>query len=183
MMDRLIHDLRPVDFLVADAEGPPGQRAFFLQARKDGLVVTLLMEKDQVALLASSIVNLMSDIEDLPSFEHEAIPPLALEHPLEPLFRVGQMGLGYERSERLFALFMQGLAPLDDATAEVDAEGNAVLPVVRLWATGGQMQAFSEHALNVVEAGRPICPLCQEPIDPDGHLCPRSNGHADPIVL
>lgn len=184
-MDRMLHDMKPVDFLLAAAIGPPGQRAFYLQARKDLVLVTLSMEKEQVALLATSVVNLIADIEDLPAIDSGTVPPQELEEPLEPLFQVGQMGLGYDHSEQLFAVFMQSVAP---ASPRQDAEGEgeertADLPVVRIWATGSQMQAFSERALQVVEAGRPICPLCQEPIDPEGHLCPRSNGHADPVVL
>ena len=179
-MDQLLYDLKPVDTLLADAEGPPGQRQFFLQARKGSLLVTLLMEKEQVALLASSIINLLSDIEDLPAVDIDEVPAASLERPLNPLFRVRQMGLGYEKSEQLFALFLQGLPVRRDEDDEDDEDH---LPVVRFWATGSQMQAFSERALRVVEAGRPLCPLCHEPIDPDGHLCPRSNGHADPVVL
>lgn len=174
-MDRLVHDLKPVDSLLVGTEGPPGQRQFFLQASKDDLLITLLMEKEQVALLCNSILNLISDIDDLPLFDTSEVPNPHLEHPLDPLFRVRQMGLGYEKSEDLFALFLQGVAGPDEE------EGD--LPVVRLWATAAQMQAFSERALQVVDAGRPICPLCHEPIDPDGHLCPRVNGHADPLVL
>lgn len=184
-MDRLLHDLKPVDWMVAEADGPPGKRVFFLQARKREILLTLLMEKEQVALLATSIINLMADIDERPDIDADSIPDVIVEYPLEPLFQVGQMGLGYEKSEQLFALFLQSVpapetsAQIEEATAEADEEP----PVVRLWATGSQIQAFSERALQVVEAGRPICPLCHEPINPDGHLCPRANGHADPLVL
>ncbi len=187
MKERMLHDMKPVDFLLAAAVGPPGQRAFYLQARKDIVLVTLSMEKEQVALLATSVVNLIADIDDPPDIDTSTVSPQELEHPLEPLFRVGQMGLGYDHSEQLFAVFMQSMMPAkspDDPEEEAEEETEtADLPVVRFWATGSQMQAFSERALQVVEAGRPVCPLCHEPIDPDGHLCPRSNGHADPVVL
>ena len=184
MMQRPYHDLKPVDSLVAGTEGPPGQRVFYMQGRKDDLLVTLRMEKEQVALLATSIANLLQDIEDLPEPDPASVPMAELEHPLEPLFFVTQMGLGYEKSEELFALFMQGVHP-SDAEEEFDEEDDeeARLMLVRFWADSSQLQAFSDRALLVVEAGRPTCPLCHEPIDPDGHLCPRSNGHADPIVL
>ncbi len=174
-MDRLLYDLKPVDTLLVGAEGPPGQREFFLQARKDSTLITVLMEKEQVALLSNSILNLLADIEDLSPVGTNEVPEAVLEYPTEPLFRVRQMGLGYEKAEQLFALFLQGR----QATEEEDED----LPVVRLWATGTQMQVFSDRALQVVDAGRPICPLCHEPIDLDGHLCPRANGHADPIIL
>ncbi len=186
MMQRPYHDLKPVDALVAGAEGPPGQRVFYMQGRKDSLLVTLRMEKEQVALLATSIANLLQDIEDLPEPDPASVPVAELEHPLEPLFSVTQMGLGYEKSEELFALFMQGMRPPDAEEEFVDDEeedDEARLMLVRFWADSSQLQAFSDRALVVVEAGRPECPLCHEPIDPDGHLCPRSNGHADPIVL
>ena len=107
MMQPPYHDLKPVDALVAGTEGPPGRRVFYLQGRKDGLLVTLQMEKEQVALLATSIANLLQDIEDLPEPDPASVPMAELEHPLEPLFAVTQMGLGYEKSEELFALFMR----------------------------------------------------------------------------
>ncbi len=182
-MERMLYDMKPVDFLLAAAVGPPGQRAFYLQARKDEVLVTLNMEKEQVALLATSIANLIADLEDLPAIDTSTVPSQELEEPLEPLFRVGQMGLGYDHREQLFAVFMQSVTPSGPDTEEAEEESVADVPVVRFWATGSQMQAFSERALQVVEAGRPVCPLCHEPIDPDGHLCPRSNGHADPVVL
>ena len=174
-MDRLLHDLKPVDTMVVGTEGSPGQRVFFLQARKGPILVTLLMEKEQVALLCTSIINLLGDIEDLPPINTRDAPVVVLEYPAEPLFGCVKWGWGMKKPEELFALFLQGMLAADEEEED--------LPVVRLWATGAQMQAFSDRALEVVEAGRPICPLCQEPIDPDGHLCPRANGHADPIVL
>ncbi len=179
-MERMLYDMKPVDFLLAAAVGPPGQRTFYLQVRKEQVLVTLSMEKEQVSLLATSVANLIEDIDDLPPVDSSTVPHQDLEQPVEPLFHVGPMGLGYDHTQELFAVFMQGTGPLQPPSADADEEE---LPVVRIWATGSQMQAFSERALQVVEAGRPICPLCHEPINPEGHLCPRSNGHADPIIL
>ena len=90
-----------------------------------------------------------------------------LKEPFEPTFAVGQIGLGYEKSQDLVVLVIQ----------EVQFEGKTDLATARFWASRSQMEALSEHTLDVVEQGRPICPLCNSPMDPDGHFCPKSNGH------
>jgi uncharacterized repeat protein (TIGR03847 family) len=91
---------------------------------------------------------------------------LVLQEPIEPLFRVGQMGLGYDEDADMLIIVAQELT--DDSEE---------MSVARFWASRAQMKALSEHSLEVVEAGRPVCPLCDNPIDPEGHFCPRRNGH------
>jgi uncharacterized repeat protein (TIGR03847 family) len=89
-----------------------------------------------------------------------------LQEPVEPAFVVGQIGLGYDQEQDLVVLVVQEI--------QIDEEQD--IATVRFWATRPQMEAMSEHTMQVVNQGRPICPLCNSPINPDGHFCPQSNG-------
>ena len=194
MESQFTFDFNPVSAIVADAVGRPGQRTFFLQARLDADMVTLIMEKEQVAALATSILQLLEELEkeraDLPAVEEEAAVP-SLREPLEPAFRVGQLGLGYDERQDLMVLIAQAIPEVgeeeqdlaaDPVSSEtVEDEDND--PKARFYATRAQMRSLSEHALQVVAAGRPDCPLCGRVIEPDGHFCPRTNGHAFPLSL
>ena len=116
--------------------------------------------------------------------------------PLNPIFRVGQLGLGYDEDEDMVVIVAQSFAPELDVDADMEAEddewGETALDdapdesetlLARFYATRNQMRTFSEHALQVVQAGRPDCPLCGRPIDPHGHFCPRTDGHAFPLMV
>ena len=166
-----IYDLNPVMHITADAIGPPGQRVFYLQAGQEDTLVTLVVEKEQVEALAISVEQMLEELENQhpqSASEMELINQydLVLREPIEPLFRVGQMGLGYDEDADMLIVVAQELT--DDSEE---------MSVARFWASRAQMKALSEHSLEVVEAGRPRCPLCDSPIDPEGHFCPRRNGH------
>jgi uncharacterized repeat protein (TIGR03847 family) len=90
-----------------------------------------------------------------------------LEYPLEPVFRTGRVNMGYDQVSEMLVIIAYELVD------EVDED---LASVARFWATQAQMRAFSIHGQEVVEAGRPICAMCGEPIDPEGHFCPRKNG-------
>jgi uncharacterized repeat protein (TIGR03847 family) len=170
MADRTfdIHSTR----ITVEALGAPGQRVFLLQASQGDAIITLKLEKQQAAVLAVSIDRMLEDLaEQFPreiTRSEEPLPSdLMLREPIEVLFAVGQMGMGYDRSEDALVLVLQEL------TAEEDRDSARV---ARIWATRGQMKALSRHIQEVVARGRPICALCGEPIDPQGHFCPKSNG-------
>lgn len=181
-------DFESVTHIVADAVGLPGRRTFFLQARQGRAIVSLILEKQQVAALASSVLQLLDELQ----LQHPELDPASspdklpsLEEPIDPAFRVGQLGLGYDEEQDLVVLVAQALPDLDE---EEDAEmgGTALeenLPRARFFATRTQMRAMSEKALSAVDAGRPECPLCGRPIDAAGHFCPRTNGHAFPLAF
>ncbi len=167
-------ELDPVARITAAAIGEPGERTFYLQARKDDVVVSLLLEKQQVALLSVHIDELL---EKVGPPDAEADPgDLDLEEPVMPAFRVGQIGLGYDEGRDLVLL------QCDEYVAE-DEEGEAVAPEpdelgrVRLWATRTQVQALARRGELEVASGRPVCPMCGEAMEPEGHFCIRSNGH------
>ena len=190
-------DLERVDRITAGAVGEPGERTFFLQARQGDRSVTILVEKEQVELLGTSILEILATVgretgEGPPSEE------LGLEPPLEPLWRAGRLSIGYAEERDLMLLEIEELVELEDEPEdeqdETDDEADDELeddtaPVaetegpepdrVRLWATREQMFALARHGAAVAERGRPRCRFCGNPIDPEGHMCPAMNGHRE----
>ncbi len=165
-------EMHPVSRITVDAVGPPGQRVFLLQASQGTEIVTLKIEKEQAQVLAQGIDQILEELaeqfpREISKMEEPLASELMLYDPIEPLFAVGQMGLGYDESEDALVLVVRELTPEEEAH---DAT------IARFWATRGQMQALSRHIKEVAARGRPICPLCNRPIDPDGHFCPKSNG-------
>jgi len=183
-MTNFAFDLNPVQHLVADAYGEPGERTFFIQGRSGSEVISLVLEKEEVANLAVSVLQLLEELEkkypDLsPATSSDKI--LYPEKPFDPAFRIGQLILGYDDEEDMIWLIAKALIVSESgAVADPDEED---VPAARFVATRDQMRAMSEHALEVVSQGRPICPLCNRPINPEGHFCPRTDGHAVPIVI
>ncbi len=168
-----VFDLNPVDRITTNAVGEPGQRVFYLQARKGLDLVTLICEKEHVSALSVAIEQLLlSMVEDDADAVVEPDPAIhesmELESPLEPAFRVAEVNLGYDQVSGRLVIIAYELLPEDDDSRP---------SVARFWATPTQMRAFSIHGQEVVAAGRPTCAMCGEPIDPEGHFCPRKNGH------
>lgn len=164
-------ELNPVNRITTGAVGPPGERIFYIQARSENRLVSLLVEKHQVQSLAIGLDEFLEELgnrlPDLPeaSAEYDSVE-MELEEPLDPLFRVGQIGLGYdEESDRLVLIARQ----IDNQDEDTE--------VVRLWCTRSQLRAMCSWGLEVASRGRPICGNCGEPKDPRGHFCPKSNGH------
>jgi uncharacterized repeat protein (TIGR03847 family) len=166
-------DFDPVDRITTDAIGPPGERVFYIQARKGPSVVTILMEKQQVQLLASSILEILARVgkETAQGPDEE---DMTLEAPVEALWRAGRLSIGYVEDRDLVLLEIQELVPEDD-----DGEPERDPDQVRLWATREQMLSLSRHAALVAARGRPTCQFCGNPLDPAGHVCPAMNGHGE----
>ena len=169
-------DLGPVDRITADAVGEPGSRTFYLQARNGDDVVTLIVEKEQVRLLAASVLDLLATI----GLETETGPDedaMDLEEPFEPRWRAGRLSIGYEEDSDQFLLEIEEFQPeLEEDDPSLLLRENAEL--MRLWASREQMFALSRHAATVVDRGRPTCQFCGNPLDPEGHACPAMNGHS-----
>ena len=166
-------DFNPVSRITIGAMGEPGQRVFLLQASQGLSTITLKLEKEQASILASSVLELLDSLDEkyphvYSKLDQPLTADLMLKEPLEPVFAVGQIGLGYDQKQDLVVLVVQ----------EVEVEDELPQPLAaRFWASRSQMKALSEHALEVIKHGRPICPLCNSPMDPEGHFCPKSNGH------
>jgi len=168
-----VFDLNPVDRITTDAIGEPGSRVFYLQARKGRQLVTVICEKEHVAALAMAVDQILLSLaggdEDVVVEPDPALDDnMDLEVPLEPVFRTGRVNLGYDQDSELLVIIAYELMAEDDDTPP---------SVARFWATPAQMRAFSIRGQEVVAAGRPICAMCGEPIEPEGHFCPRKNGH------
>jgi uncharacterized repeat protein (TIGR03847 family) len=166
-----IFELDPVDDIAVVAVGEPGQRRFFLLAKGRGRTLTLTCEKAQIQAL---IVRLHQMMEAQGIEAPERRPRNAGLAPGEPEWQVGELGLGYHESRRMFVLVASQTAAGEDDPAAGDA------PSVRFWLSHQQVGLFSKQAEDVLTAGRPLCPRCGLPIDPAGHPCPVLNG-ARPI--
>jgi len=180
-MARSIHVFRAPDRFVAGTVGEPGNRTFYLQAVHDKRVVSVMVEKQQVAVLAERIGALLSEVHRRfgtplpPEVEVSDLGPLIT--PLDAEFRVGTMGLGWDAEAQSVVVELLAVSDtefdasviLDDAEEGPDA--------VRVFLSPESAREFAARSDRVISAGRPPCPLCDEPLDPEGHLCIRSNGY------
>jgi uncharacterized repeat protein (TIGR03847 family) len=160
-------DLGDLDRFTVGAEGPVGQRVFLVQCHGGGARITLKAEKQQVSVLADYLNRLLSDLE-VPDEVPDA-PELA--DPTDPQWVIGTLGVTYD----------EGLDRIVLVAEELVAEGEDG-DMARFSITREQAAAFAVRANTLIEAGRPPCPLCGGPIDPQGHQCPRTNGHRPPIT-
>lgn len=189
-MPPLVHGFDPPERFVAGTVGPPGQRTFFLQARAGNRLVSVSLEKQQVEALAERIDELLDDVMSSGANAGvvPAVAPLALddtdplEQPIEEEFRAGTMTLSWDpQDERVvievFPFNEAAVVTPEQLEEDLDdleePEPDEVL-LVRL--PPGPARAFVKRSVQVLEAGRPSCPFCGNPIDPDGHLCVRANG-------
>jgi uncharacterized repeat protein (TIGR03847 family) len=170
-------DLGPVERITTGTVGEPGERTFYLQAHGDDRLVTITVEKQQVQLLAASILELLADLE-LETGVGPGEDALALETPVEPLWRAGKLSIGYDHGRDLFVLEIEELLPDPDDADDPTTPPLGEPEVVVLSATREQMFALSRHGAAVVDQGRPTCQFCGNPIDAEGHACPAMNGHS-----
>jgi uncharacterized repeat protein (TIGR03847 family) len=173
-------ELDPVTRLTADAVGVPGERTFLIQAASGAEQVTLLVEKEQVRVLAERVIAWLPELAaDRPENPEEVraaeAGPLDLNAPLEPDFRVGQLALSYDpERDRVMVVATELVNEEEDPLAEPQE--------VRLWVTRPQLRVMARHGAQVVEQGRPPCPLCGNPLDATGHICPAQNGHRPTVA-
>jgi uncharacterized repeat protein (TIGR03847 family) len=182
-MARVIHVFRQPDRFVAGTVGQPGDRTFYLQASEQARLVSVALEKQQVAVLAERISSLLEEVQrrfgtefpdDVPEDLRDAEP---LTVPLEEEFKVGTMGLGWDAEAGAVVVELLAITEdeVDEAVVLDDTEEGP--DAVRVFLSPVEARAFAERADRVVNAGRKPCPLCSEPLDPDGHVCPRQNGY------
>jgi uncharacterized repeat protein (TIGR03847 family) len=174
------------DRFVAGTVGEPGNRTFYLQARDGARIVSVAVEKVQVAVLAQRLGDLLDEldrrgIEGAEDIEEVSRDPGPLDEPLNEAFRVGILSLGWDTSDDLVLLEAREVTEADedeDAESEAfDDEAEEGPDLLRVRVTPAYAREFIAGALRVLSQGRPPCPLCGQPLDPRGHLCPRRNGH------
>lgn len=157
-------DFSEVDSFCAGAIGEPGTRVFFLQVSSEGALVSLKMEKQQVAALAEYLARILDDLaptdEPLIGFDEVAEPVVAE-------WAVGAIGVAIDEAGDRIVLMAEAVADPEDEDAD--------LASLRAGLTRVQTQRFVDQARNLVARGRPLCQLCGGPKDPEGHVCPRLN--------
>jgi uncharacterized repeat protein (TIGR03847 family) len=183
-MPRRRHLFDAPDRFVTGTIGAPGARTFFLQAREGTRVVSVSLEKVQVAALAQRLVELLEElerrgIEDAAEIDGEVGDTAALDEPLNEAFRVGTLSLGWDTVDELVILEAREMTDAEESEEEdeVDDDDEDGPDVFRVRLSPAETRRFVARAVRVLAAGRPPCPLCGQPLDPQGHLCPRRNGH------
>ena len=165
--------LDPVDHITVDAIGSPGNRVFYIEGHKDGESVCLIIEKIQLQSLITTIDDFLDQIKDkFPAQIEEAVDfsekEMRIEPPVDPRFRVGEMGLAYDAGRDVVNIIAKEMV----LTGNPDSGA-----MVRYGCSRGQVLALARWGSIVIERGRPICPQCLQPMEPEGHFCPKKNGH------
>jgi uncharacterized repeat protein (TIGR03847 family) len=164
------------DRFVAGATGEPGDRTFYLQARKGEAVASVALEKAQVAALAGRLTDLLEAVND------QAAPVVGadrddrpLDEPLIELFRVGVMALAWEPATGRVVIEAQPQTD-EEEYVEIADEVTDGPDLMRVRIAPGHAREFVRRAAEIIAAGRPLCPFCGEPLEPTGHFCTRTNG-------
>lgn len=166
--------------------GRPGNRTFFLQVRAGTRVVSVVIEKTQVSALAERLGQLLVELDQSGVVEDAPTPiqpdDRPLDEPLNEVFRTGSLTLGWDgEAERILveARAQIEVESIEEAieALQVEDDDEDGPDLLRVRMTADAARTFVERAHRVVRAGRPPCPLCGNPLDPTGHICPRKNGH------
>ncbi|MDT5040313.1 MAG: hypothetical protein QOE51_1298 [Actinoplanes sp.] len=201
-MTHQVHAFEPPERFVAGTVGEPGDRTFFLQARGGGRVISVALEKVQVSLLAEKLEELLTEASRRFGVDLPEVPKLTdndnapLETPVDEEFRVGTLGLAFDVDTTTVVIEAieagDGEAEVELGADDDDSDSDDIadddddddddepaddLDRLRVRLTPEATRAFIDRAKRVVAAGRPPCPLCGQPLDPAGHLCPRHNGY------
>ena len=163
------YEFEQVDTFTTGAIGRPGERTFYLQARQGRQRVAVKCEKQQVGAIVQYLRKVLND---LPPPEDKALPgSLELVEPVEQVFVLGPIGLGYDRQADRLVVQLEEMGLVDEDGEELPGHDGHI----RLYVTRSQAASFCVHAERVIASGRPDCQWCGLPIDPDGHPCPRMN--------
>ncbi|MFE1168237.1 DUF3090 domain-containing protein [Nocardiopsis sp. NPDC058789] len=186
-----VFQFNPPERFVAGTVGQPGDRTFFLQAVGEGRITSVVLEKSQVEALATRIEELLEEVHRRFGAPPDDVAPPEddgpLQQPIEQDFRVGTLALAWDAEVARVIIEAQEIDETateelveDDDEEELEVfaeEAPAHRDVLRVYLRPGEARAFAGRALKVVSAGRPDCPLCGRPLDPNGHICARQNGY------
>ena len=199
-MARRTYLFDPPERFIAGTVGQPGNRTFFLQARTGSRVVSVSLEKVQVAAVAERLGHLLFELDQRGLVELGADRPAEdaapLDEPLAEAFRAGTLTLGWDGGRERILIEARAISEEDEEADEDEQEEEGVEDeamaaaietfladddpdgpdLLRVHLTAEAARAFVERAVRVVRSGRPPCPLCGNPLDPQGHICPRRNG-------
>jgi uncharacterized repeat protein (TIGR03847 family) len=183
-MNRQVFDYPAPDRFVAGTVGQPGERIFFLQARQGPSLTSVALEKSQAAMLAERIDQLLDEARG--RGHHDIIPEAGLvsygdtaplDVPIVEEFRVGAMALGWDEANLRVVVEAHGVTEEPAPIPEIGDDASAGPDTLRVRLEPADARAFAARTRTVVAAGRAPCPFCSQPLDPEGHLCPRSNGY------
>jgi uncharacterized repeat protein (TIGR03847 family) len=169
-------DIDPCDHITSDAIGQPGQRVFYIQAIHADRTYTVIIEKTQLQSMAVGIEQFLAEVSRQNPNLEEASADYIEEHmrinpPVDPAFRVGEIGLGYDQTRDRVVLFVR---ELQQDEQQPDEETGIVY---RFWCTRSQLRQLARWGVELASRGRPVCPQCGQPMEPEGHFCPKKNGH------
>ena len=179
-MTRIVHLFEEPSRFVAGTVGEPGDRTFFLQARDGSRLISVALEKEQVNLLGDRLNDLLDQVTLAEGIETSHSGPADLEpldSPIDEEFRVGTLALGWNSISGQVIVEAHGQTETFEEVPDLEEDSDEGPDVLRVRINAKAARAFARRALSVVSAGRPPCPLCENPLDPRGHICPRANGY------
>ena len=181
-MSPIVYEFNPVERFVAGTVGAPGDRTFFIQARTGSRVVSVVVEKSQVIALGERTKIMLREIKKSdPTVFVKAVDvdDAPLEQPIFEEFRAGVIAMAWDAENSLIVYELREMTSSDDGDEEqaVFSEKDLSTDLLRVHVSPTQAASFSKRCLSLASAGRMPCPFCGIPIDPSGHLCPRSNGY------
>jgi uncharacterized repeat protein (TIGR03847 family) len=169
-------DLNPLQHITVDAIGQPGTRIFYIQGWRetDPQPMTIIIEKVQLQSLVLGVDQMLAELErqkpelGVPAVEYDP-DKMRITPPLDPLFRAGEMGLGYDTDHDMIIIMVREILVESGEEEKTDE--------VRFWCTRAQIRCLADWSKEVINRGRPICTQCGQPMEPEGHFCPKKNGH------
>jgi uncharacterized repeat protein (TIGR03847 family) len=169
------HDFAAVDAIDAESIGTPGKRTFRIRVLRGDDSASLWVEKQQLAALGEAIPRLLEQLDTPDRHTNDNADSIAY-FPDNPTveFKVGRLALGYAAQEDRLVLIAHALPTEEEEDVDDD---DTSIPTFMCRFTREQARQLSNSCADAVAGGRPICPICHRPIDPEGHLCPRANGH------
>jgi uncharacterized repeat protein (TIGR03847 family) len=192
----LVHRYDTPDRFVAGTVGQPGERTFFLQAREGNRITSVACEKQQVSVLAEHLDRVLDEVlrrssgqVDVPPAASSAQDTQPLDAPITEEFRVGTMTIAWDPSIQRIVIELFANVDVEEETSTPEPEAAAAeseeieadeVFVVKI--TASSARDFVARAQALISAGRPACPFCLQPIDPQGHICPRANGYRRPLL-
>lgn len=191
----LVHRYDSPDRFVAGTVGQPGERTFFLQARQGNRITSVGCEKQQVSVLAEHLDRVLDEVKrrsggqvNVPPASNNPSDTQPLDAPITEEFRVGTMTIAWDPTIDRIVIELFSNVEGEDDPAEVEPttaeEAEAAIEADEVFVvkiTASYARDFVARAQALVAAGRPACPFCLQPIDPDGHICPRANGYRRPL--
>lgn len=175
-MPRSEIELNPLEHITVDAIGKPGERVFYIQGwrKTDPQPVTIIIEKVQLQALALGVDQMLTELAkqkpelSVPVVEFDP-DKMRISPPVDPLFRAGEMGLGYDADHDMIVIMVREVV-MENGDPDQASE-------VRFWCTRPQVRLLADWGNEVINRGRPLCPQCGQPMEPEGHFCPKKNGH------